>query len=275
MTDTTITIYGENRTVEANRHLGSWPDINLGETATFRFEVPKSELTKLFDYQRYAGGFTTYQEENTDYFYLEHLPDTATVESLVVGIEPSTDLEDITGVWGLVTSVNDVRNSPLNTNQVEIELYVFAQFATFDTILEARANRDVSILTLLLATGASEVSVSPGDAFVEFIERIEKTTEAPSVSLSAGDSTLTLIQPVGLTVDAPSVSVSAGGQTLNLTAEPAFFDVTIQNTAFTQVPITESIESDDVTVSGGDQSLNIASAAFFDVTIQNTTFVNQ
>lgn len=66
-------------------------------------------------------------------WYHEQLPATASVDSLVLGFEPNTELREQTvdGVWGLVTHGEDERNLPLSNWWLTIDVFVLGRFEAF------------------------------------------------------------------------------------------------------------------------------------------------
>lgn len=99
------------------------------------------DLSFLRDYRIYAGNATLTETLNGTQRFSETI-DTAEIDTLVVGIEPSSELKqaDIPGVWGVVEDVIDARNRPLSTDAVEITVSVLAPYDKYDTISDVTNN---------------------------------------------------------------------------------------------------------------------------------------
>lgn len=95
----------------------------------------------LYQYSEWAGKFARFESLNGIEKYRNQIPTGEPVESLVIGINPSADLDnkDLTGIWGLVNSLTDLRENPLTTNRLRIELTVLAEYSDYadHTALEA------------------------------------------------------------------------------------------------------------------------------------------
>jgi len=87
----------------------------------------------LQQYADHAGDFTSVTTLNNVEKFREQLPSTASVDSILLGIEPSQDLQEsgIVGKWGLVTAGSDERNSALTNNQYQIEIRIVAEYSEF------------------------------------------------------------------------------------------------------------------------------------------------
>lgn len=87
-------------------------------------------LWTLLQYLDYAGAVATGEDGAHVPWYRSQLDSRADVGSLVLGIEPSSDIEDrsVTGLWGVVTGGRDVRNSTLTNWQLELEVFVLAEY---------------------------------------------------------------------------------------------------------------------------------------------------
>lgn len=153
-----------NTTIEPEAITGDWADLTRGRRTRFRFwfdadtsvsttatygtsvygdtvygnvsqtlEDQYTEWLTLQDYLDYADAAAYGTGINHRPWYHEQLPADATVGSLVVGIEPTQDLDDrgVTGVWGLITGGDDRRNSTLTNWLIELELFVLAEYGDF------------------------------------------------------------------------------------------------------------------------------------------------
>lgn len=92
-------------------------------------------FTTLRDYGDFAGAYWSGWDIDDDYRYREQLPSSAK-SSLVIGVEPNAELREqlVSGVWGLVESVEDRRNAPLSNWRLGVTLRVLAPFDEYDSV---------------------------------------------------------------------------------------------------------------------------------------------
>lgn len=86
------------------------------------------ELADVEQYSTYAGKYSVTETLGSKQTYNELLPDTADINSLLVSVEPSGDLEakTINGYWGLIENITDARNRPLTNKQIEMSIQILA-----------------------------------------------------------------------------------------------------------------------------------------------------
>lgn len=101
-------------------------------------ESRAEERPNLIDYSQHAGSFSTTTSLNNTVRFREQFPSDAAINSLVVGIEPSTDLQNrnISGVWGLINGIQDDRNSALSNNRYIVDVTILSEFADYDSTTE-------------------------------------------------------------------------------------------------------------------------------------------
>lgn len=118
------TVYTGEITVDGTLDVQGTLVINGGTTDGFN---------TLYQYSEWAGSFARFESLNSIEKYRNQLPTSEPVDSLVFGIDPSSDLDgkDITGIWGLVNSLTDLRDNPLTTNRLRIELIVLAEYSDY------------------------------------------------------------------------------------------------------------------------------------------------
>lgn len=92
-----------------------------------------TELSTLLEYSEWSGKYETNKMLDGTTKYTERFPSSEGIDSLVLGIEPSSDLinADVNGVWGLVDSISDQRGPTLDTNRVDISITVLAEFSDY------------------------------------------------------------------------------------------------------------------------------------------------
>lgn len=104
----------------------------IGGTASFTFEIPEADFSIFEDYARHAGNYSTLDTLANDQKYTEQF-ESAVVDSLLWGIQPSTDLQskNVVGVWGLVDSVTNERPQSLSTNRYSVDVFVLAPYSQY------------------------------------------------------------------------------------------------------------------------------------------------
>jgi len=114
------------------------PTITRGQTASVKFLFqPETTSTTAYgamlDYLDFADAADYGLTEANIPWYREQVPSRADVDSLVVQIEPSSDLSslDVPGFWGLVTGGEDSRETSVSHEQLVLELYVLADAAQY------------------------------------------------------------------------------------------------------------------------------------------------
>jgi len=133
MVDTSWTIHTAGTNLTADYGTGDWHTLTRGDEATFQFGLSTSEWASFQQYADYAGAFVLHRGVDGDVRYTSRLPTSADVDSLLLGIEPNSDLKnrDVTGVWGVVDSGSDERDNALANYEYAIDLTVLAEFAKY------------------------------------------------------------------------------------------------------------------------------------------------
>jgi len=91
-----------------------------------------AEIDDLRHHREFAGQFTVRETIDGTQKISETI-DNSKLETLVVGIEPSQELQDqfIPGCWGVIETVSDERNAPLTNSRVRVDLRVLAPFSDY------------------------------------------------------------------------------------------------------------------------------------------------
>lgn len=157
--DTSFTIHtADFDPIEAEGVVSDPYDVTRGETIAINFNFPQIDgstsgtITGIAGWGRlkrhtdYAGTYSVNEMLTGDVTYNERLPSSADVSSLVVGIEPSTDLQNrnVTGLWGLIESGSDNRTRPLTRYNFELSLVFIAEYSDYTrSELEAEFERQL------------------------------------------------------------------------------------------------------------------------------------
>ena len=95
-----------------------------------RLVINANAAESIFQYDEYAGKYTLMETIDSSQPYREFLPDSIGIDTNLVGIRPSNDLQSkqIDGVWGLISDISDSRNQPLTTDRITITVDILAQY---------------------------------------------------------------------------------------------------------------------------------------------------
>jgi hypothetical protein len=109
------------------------PSITRGQSTSVEFlfrpeTTSSSAYSGMLDFLDFADAADYGLTEANVPWYREQLPARADVDSLVVQLDPSTELSsyDVPGFWGLVTGGDDSRESTLSQERLVLELFVLA-----------------------------------------------------------------------------------------------------------------------------------------------------
>jgi hypothetical protein len=138
--------------IEANATLQADKlDINGGlVTGPGKLEVNEQfafELADVEQYSTYAGKYSISETLGSQQTYNELLPDTATINSLLVSVEPSSDLQNktVNGYWGLINNITDSRNRPLSNKQVTMDIAILAPFDEYSDRTSVQTDLEVNL----------------------------------------------------------------------------------------------------------------------------------
>jgi len=141
-----ITIDGATLTVEGSLQADTINVINSGSINVDGGTVNTSDIdafAELLDYGDFAGSFSTNTTLSGIELYNEQTPTAR--DTLLIGIEPATKIQnnDLSGVWGLVDNIREVRDKTLTTQTIEIELRVIAEYNQFADHAAIEADRKI------------------------------------------------------------------------------------------------------------------------------------
>jgi hypothetical protein len=142
------TIHTETNTLSAN-HVQTDPsntnNRTRGSTATFDLSVTESTLDTLLAYDRHAGSYALQGTNKNTQRYKERLPSGANINSLVIGLEPDTELQndDIVGKWGLISDVADSRSQALTNPVATIEIDVLADYSEYADVTAVQNDLEI------------------------------------------------------------------------------------------------------------------------------------
>jgi hypothetical protein len=95
--------------------------------------LSSNPATELLSYDRHAGSYSLTETLNNTQRYKERLPTNANINSLVVGLEPATDIQhrSVIGKWGLISNVIDNRTRAFTNDVVSLEIDILADYAEY------------------------------------------------------------------------------------------------------------------------------------------------
>jgi len=90
-------------------------------------------LDDVQDYTPYTGDYTISETLVSTQKYVENLSSDAQINTLLVGVEPDTNLsdEEIRGYWGLIQNITDDRTQALSNTRVTLDIDVLAPFENY------------------------------------------------------------------------------------------------------------------------------------------------
>lgn len=93
-----------------------------------------SVISRVQDLADYAGSYAEQTTLNGTVKFRNQIPSNADVNSLVVGVEPSANIQDndVDGFWGIVDRGSDTRNTALSDGQYQLQLTVLAELAEYN-----------------------------------------------------------------------------------------------------------------------------------------------
>jgi hypothetical protein len=96
----------------------------------------------LSEFVEWAGNYTTQTMLNGVRKYREQIPDTIGIDTLVVGVTPSEELQanDVVGVWGLIDQISNQRNQPLTTDRYQVDVTVLAPLDEYNSVTDVESD---------------------------------------------------------------------------------------------------------------------------------------
>jgi len=122
---------GETYTVEsATEEIYYSADIDGTLNVNGTLTLTAGTFEQLQEYEQEADNFVRHTTESNNHKYTLQLPSNSSIDSLLVGIQPSQDLQDknVEGLWGLITGGTDNRNNALTNYDYELEVWKLADY---------------------------------------------------------------------------------------------------------------------------------------------------
>jgi len=106
-------------------------------------EDTQADLIEALDQE--AGNYVPYTTIQNEHEYRVKLPQDAEITDLIVGVEPNDELQtrEVTGIYGVVASMTDNRNSSLTNYQYEMTVLKLADYDEYSDINDAVADLKV------------------------------------------------------------------------------------------------------------------------------------
>jgi len=106
---------------------------------------PADPQATLLSYDRHAGSYTLNETLGNVQKFKERLPANPNINSLVVGLEPATDLQnrEIAGKWGLMGNITDNRTRPLTNPVVSVEIDILADYAEYSDVTAVQNDLEI------------------------------------------------------------------------------------------------------------------------------------
>lgn len=141
----TVTLHFSSQTLNPNNVLSDPAEFNnltKGGSVTLMLEGVSNTI---LDYDTHSGAYTTTETLSSDVKFRQFIPSSAAIDSLVVGVEPDSDLSDydVTGVWGLVDEIEDSRNPVLDEPVFGFGVTILASFDDYGTVSAVETDLEV------------------------------------------------------------------------------------------------------------------------------------
>jgi len=133
--DGILVVYGTLNTVDGTVNSADGTVANQSE----------NPFKRLLDHDRHAGSYTLNRTLGNVQRYKERLPSSPNINSLVVGLEPATDLQnrEIAGKWGLISNVTDNRTRALTNPVVSVEIDILADFSEYSDVTAVQNDLEI------------------------------------------------------------------------------------------------------------------------------------
>jgi hypothetical protein len=129
---TTWTVHTKsNGTFTLNHISGNPPQITRGQNITLT--VSTDSYDTLQNYIEYGGSYALLEGLNGEVFYDEEIPSSLSIDSIVLGFEPNTELsnQDVFGLWALVDGGDDIRNRALTNDLMDLNITILAEYSDY------------------------------------------------------------------------------------------------------------------------------------------------
>lgn len=88
----------------------------------------------LREYGDFAGSMSVSRSANGVPHYTERVPDSASVDTLVLDFDPGDDVTATDGFWGIVRRVDDPTRYPEDTARLDMSVVVLAELDEYDDL---------------------------------------------------------------------------------------------------------------------------------------------
>jgi len=140
-----FTIENSDDTVVVNGELSNYPNTTFGETSSFEFYIKDhTDLSSASDryqtlksYLNYAGYATAERTEKSVYFWEDGFG-RSPINTLLVSIQPDSDIEEARGIWGVITGGSDSTEVFGAQARIGLEVFVLAEYDDYATEQDVR-----------------------------------------------------------------------------------------------------------------------------------------
>lgn len=157
------TLENADDTIVVNGELSNYPNTTFGETSTFEFYIrdvgggdsgygidygseygnhlyrsAEERYQTLKDYLNYAGYSVAERTQRGVYFNEQSGFDRAPIDTLLISIQPHSDIEEIRGIWGVIMGGSDSTEVFGAQARIDLEVFVLAECDDYATEQDVR-----------------------------------------------------------------------------------------------------------------------------------------
>lgn len=107
--------------------------------------LSQNPFERVIEHDRHAGSYSLTGTLGNAQRYKERLPANPNISSLVVGLEPATQLQDkrIIGKWGLIRNITDNRTRALTNPVVSLEIDILADYPEYSDVADVQSALEI------------------------------------------------------------------------------------------------------------------------------------
>jgi len=120
-------------------------DGTVDNNGTLTIKGSIDQIDELLEYDRHAGSYTLSGTLSNTQRFKERLPSNPNISSLVVGLEPSDNLQNdnIKGKWGLISNITDNQTRAITNPVITVEIDILADYAEYSDVTAVQNDLEI------------------------------------------------------------------------------------------------------------------------------------